>query len=309
MNRVRRILYRSCLAVLLGIYFATAKTTAAPADQYVMFVTSLNYAVNNANPYPPSFPSFGSIEAADYYVNSNANIAGLIDWDGRSIIFKAVMSSQAMPALIRFNHLEPGKAILNTLGQPIVASFPDLFQGDSTTLLGPILQEPGTMPPPDIAVWTGTLPSGIHSNSCSNWSNPGISGRVGLANATDSRWCDNGLQGCNFGGRIYGLGVLESPRAPGDYNDDGSVNAADYVVWRDTIGQTGLLLPADGNGNGTVDAPDYDEWRRNFGTVSQIAADSIAAPEPSSWILFVGLLFAISCRLAVNGQRRPRNVR
>lgn len=57
---------------------------------------------------------------------------------------------------------------------------------------------------------------------------------------------------------------------PGDYNSDGSVDAADYVVWRKTLGST-TDLRADGSGltpgvpNGVVDQYDYDFWRANFG--------------------------------------------
>ena len=45
---------------------------------------------------------------------------------------------------------------------------------------------------------------------------------------------------------------------PGDYNGDGSVDAADYTVWRDTFGAMGADLPADGNGDMVVDSLDYD---------------------------------------------------
>ena len=44
------------------------------------------------------------------------------------------------------------------------------------------------------------------------------------------------------------LNVLSIP--PGDYNQNGFVDAADYVVWRDTLGQMGAGLAADGNNNG-----------------------------------------------------------
>jgi hypothetical protein len=54
----------------------------------------------------------------------------------------------------------------------------------------------------------------------------------------------------------------------GDYNEDGTVDAADYTVWRDTLGQTGAGLAADGNGNGNVDAADYSVWKNHFGDVS-----------------------------------------
>jgi len=46
----------------------------------------------------------------------------------------------------------------------------------------------------------------------------------------------------------------------GDYNGDGSVNVADYTVWRNTEGSVDDLR-ADGNGDGTVDQADYDLWK------------------------------------------------
>jgi hypothetical protein len=57
---------------------------------------------------------------------------------------------------------------------------------------------------------------------------------------------------------------------PGDYNGNGSADAADYVLWRKTLGST-TNLQADGSGptagvpNGVVDQPDYTYWRSNFG--------------------------------------------
>jgi hypothetical protein len=56
------------------------------------------------------------------------------------------------------------------------------------------------------------------------------------------------------------------PPLVGDFNDDGSVDAADYVVWRNTNGQ---IVPggsgADANEDGTVNQTDYLLWRANFG--------------------------------------------
>ncbi len=52
---------------------------------------------------------------------------------------------------------------------------------------------------------------------------------------------------------------------PGDFNFDGSVDAGDYTVFRDTLGQSAIRLAADGDGNGIVDAADYLVWRSNFG--------------------------------------------
>jgi hypothetical protein len=85
---------------------------------------------------------------------------------------------------------------------------------------------------------------------------------------------------------------------PGDYNNDGAVDAADYVVWRQNQGQIGSGLLADGNGDGIVDFSDFSIWRANFGrspgTSSTIAA---AVPEPHQGMLvWIGaLVFTIQC--------------
>ena len=52
----------------------------------------------------------------------------------------------------------------------------------------------------------------------------------------------------------------------GDYSKNGVVDAADYVLWRKTLGST-WDLQADGSGNGFVDQADYTFWRSNYGAV------------------------------------------
>ena len=49
------------------------------------------------------------------------------------------------------------------------------------------------------------------------------------------------------------------PTTPGDYNSNGIVDAADYVVWRDNIGN-GFSLPNDDSPG--VGHDDYTRWRR-----------------------------------------------
>jgi hypothetical protein len=53
----------------------------------------------------------------------------------------------------------------------------------------------------------------------------------------------------------------------GDYNGNGVVDAADYVIWRKNLGQTGIppFSGADGDGDGDVTTNDYDVWSANFG--------------------------------------------
>lgn len=92
----------------------------------------------------------------------------------------------------------------------------------------------------------------------------------------------------------------------GDYNHDGIVDAADYVVWRDTLGQVGNNQAADGNQNGIVDQADYDIWSSNYGnTFSLTSVISFAVPEPSTanLVLITGGLFLIPNRhsLSIGG--------
>ncbi|HEX2474233.1 MAG TPA: hypothetical protein VHK01_05785 [Lacipirellulaceae bacterium] len=77
---------------------------------------------------------------------------------------------------------------------------------------------------------------------------------------------------------LKGLSSIIVPiELPGDFNNDGKVDAADYVVWRKTDGsQTG-----------------YNEWRTNFGRTAQPpAAGQIAGaiPEPAMIHLLLAAL-------------------
>jgi hypothetical protein len=76
---------------------------------------------------------------------------------------------------------------------------------------------------------------------------------------------------------------------PGDYNVNGVVDAADYVVWQGMLGDTGRGLAADGTGpsgvpDEIVDALDYGLWRANFGATLGGPAGQATGniPEPAA---------------------------
>jgi hypothetical protein len=75
-----------------------------------------------------------------------------------------------------------------------------------------------------------------------------------------------------------GSGALNAGGAPGDFNIDGTVNLADYTVWRDNLGGDSAALNGNGAGDATVTVADYDLWKENFGSAGGGAGgwDSLA---------------------------------
>ncbi len=68
-----------------------------------------------------------------------------------------------------------------------------------------------------------------------------------------------------------------APQLVGDYNYNGTVDAADYVVWRKSLGMAATPSTfADGDASGVVDQADYGVWRAHFGQ-SLSASGSTAA--------------------------------
>jgi hypothetical protein len=86
----------------------------------------------------------------------------------------------------------------------------------------------------------------------------------------------------------------------GDYNNDGIVNAADYVAWRDHLGSV-TSLPNDATPG--VDASDYGVWKQNFGATPGTASSATAVPEPAS--LFLVCIAPIAA-VSLLRQRRTR---
>jgi hypothetical protein len=75
----------------------------------------------------------------------------------------------------------------------------------------------------------------------------------------------------------------------GDYNGNGVVDAADYVVWRN-----GGPLLHEGVTVGTVDAADYNYWRSRFGATTGSGSVAGSIPEPNSLALLCLAQLAIA---------------
>ncbi len=95
-----------------------------------------------------------------------------------------------------------------------------------------------------------------------------------------------------------GAGIVSVGPAgvPGDYNGNGVVDAADYVLWRN-----GGPLQNEVDTPGTVNAADYTEWRARFGNTSGSGSSlgsTSTVPEPGAIAM---LVFAIGSLLVGGG--------
>ncbi|MCC7474744.1 MAG: PEP-CTERM sorting domain-containing protein [Pirellulales bacterium] len=85
------------------------------------------------------------------------------------------------------------------------------------------------------------------------------------------------------------------PGVPGDYNDNGVVDSADYVLWR-----KGGPLQNEVATFGSTTPEDYTEWRARFGNTSgsgSSLAGGQGVPEPALWsLMFSTIAASLVCR-------------
>lgn len=128
---------------------------------------------------------------------------------------------------------------------------------------------------------------GIVSGSADVYTSIGTSSSVGtIASVSGANFISHGLR------VIAGVG--------GDYNGNGIVDAADYSVWRDHLGQPFQLLNEGPDTPGEVTQEDYAFWKANFGLGAPGSGGgsasggtiggpgSLPVPEPGPGVLLLG---------------------
>jgi phospholipase/lecithinase/hemolysin len=90
--------------------------------------------------------------------------------------------------------------------------------------------------------------------------------------------------------RVIGDAAYSLLVFPGDFNQGGTVDAADYVVWRKGLGST-------------FTQDDYGVWRANFGRTLALAGQSTQSSVPEAGTLLV-LSAGLLCQAAVRQRRR-----
>src|SRR4029079_4396375 len=97
----------------------------------------------------------------------------------------------------------------------------------------------------------------------------------------------NGQTGLITGSGSLNVTTAPSPGVAGDFNGNGVVDMADYVLWRD-----GGPLQNEISDTGVVTAQDYLDWRANFGNThgsgsGSSLGQSSAVPEPTATCLLL----------------------
>jgi hypothetical protein len=131
---------------------------------------------------------------------------------------------------------------------------------------------------------------------------------IAPAGASEARLAFVFRQPGNGGGAVHvdDINFAVVPQVlPGDYNNDGVVDVADYVVWRKLKNSEGSNLPADGDGNQVVNDEDLAYWSERFGNSSESDAGANAAPEPATSICtFIAILGALGTRCRATATSR-----
>ncbi|MEX0642389.1 MAG: hypothetical protein WD468_06795 [Pirellulales bacterium] len=65
------------------------------------------------------------------------------------------------------------------------------------------------------------------------------------------------------------------PGLIGDYNNNGTVDAADFVLWREYLTQNVTLPNRDPANSGVIAASDFNSWKSNFGFTESAASSML----------------------------------
>ncbi len=310
-----------------GIQFAFVKISDGFGDYDETFPTNLNAAIAAGIPIGPyhfAYPQTGTsnpLDAANeanyfvdwiqpYYQSTGVLLRPVLDLEttsGQATVaaekvflskwvsnFAAVVQSRLGVAPIIYtsgtfakNYLDgtpPPVSIDGTQGYDI-DQYPLWFAKQTVTNIYDNAIPPTTSGVnPDIGIWAG--------KGWKFWQWSGTGSVSGIGGNVDRNV---------FDGTLLELAQQFSPNySNGDYNNNGVVDAADYVTWRNTFGMTvNAGVDADGDLSGSVDAGDFTIWKTNFGKlVPNVPTGAGAAlgtvPEPATILLGFAVLVSLA---------------
>ena len=271
--------------LLIGVTVCSL-VLALPAHaetQYVYhtaFATSFVTVIDTNTRVPPAVPYWGGLDAADFTVTYAAWQGGMLpEWNYSDIVYHAILSTNGSNAKDRLAIAGP---VLNTRSVLVALNGEGFWSGE---IANPIeYDQYGNLMTGATSVWTGTTVSGVWSgDSAGGWNDPSQYATVGDAYSSNWAWINGATIPGTSAARLYGISPPIVSTLYGEYNNNGVVDAADYVIWRKTLGSSVTLendeIP------GQVTQADFDVWRANFGRVGTVVSggsstDNITVPEP-----------------------------
>ncbi len=107
------------------------------------------------------------------------------------------------------------------------------------------------------------------------------------------------FQSDSFGDKVAFFSLGGETVADADFNQDGSIDGSDFLVWQRGFGSGSTLMQGDANGDTVVDAADLAIWKSQFASASTAAVGAV--PEPAA--VTMGL---ICCSVLAAATRRRR---
>ncbi|HJQ79376.1 MAG TPA: hypothetical protein VJ828_05440 [Lacipirellulaceae bacterium] len=249
---------------------------------------------NLGTPYVRQFPAFG-VDPDDisfeYSQTDGRTIQGSVVYSGTKVFNNFVLNVDPATGAVAFRNDSPFNISID--GYAIYSASGSLVPGSWNSLDDQNVAGWEQAPPAPSAAAVAELKADGTTNfqPQTGFSLGNLFKTVGATQDLRFEFLMEGEDLPSIGTVLYGAftpPTNPSAGIPGDFNEDGKVDAADYVVWRKTDGmQAG-----------------YNLWRTNFGRTSGSGAALGAAagvPEPASAVL---LILAAVADLQLRGGRR-----
>jgi hypothetical protein len=266
-----------------GGVFGTINATNGYVVDFDEAVTGYG-TINSTNTLAKHATINGAVQGTD--ATFRITLSGYIKGTGtfNNVTFTGTYSPGLSPTIVSAGNLELSSTntLIMELGGTTPGTGHDQIQASGSLTLG------GTL---DVDLINGFTPTAGQSFNLFDWTDmTGTFSSLVLPPLAGLAWNTS---------QLYTSGVLSvaSLGVPGDYNGNGTVDAADYVLWR----KGGPLLN-EVDTPGTVNAVDYTEWRARFGNTGSGSGSgatagwappegwsSSAVPEPVALLLFVSL--------------------
>jgi hypothetical protein len=149
-----------------------------------------------------------------------------------------------------------------------------------------------------------SLPGGLDGFCCGGLTPPkgGNTNNVGALQQMNGMQFDTGFDADYM--LIFTHGGESTGPTHGDYNSNGSFDAADYTVWRDKLGQPVANLDNRPSNTGVIDQAEYDTWKANFGSNAKSEFWALSAHFAELGNGTAGVAGALGYQLAPRGEPR-----